>query len=223
MMMFFGAISSRSSGASCCRRQRLRRAMATARLAAFWPTMYLSSSRTISFGVSASAGVSTSFTSPGSWMTMAAVLFGAFDRDVVIGVDADGGGDLQGLCGDLPGAHRRMCGQSARGGERIRAAAADGQNPVVRLDEISGAGDQVGPFAVGDDEERLKLPQVLVHPPVFGQLHDGPFHVAAILFELRLEAGEKGEGIGGGAGKAGQDLVVKDAPHSRRAVLHDGA
>jgi hypothetical protein len=51
MMMFFGAISSRSSGGSCCRRQRLRSAMATARLAACCPTMYVSSSRTISFGV----------------------------------------------------------------------------------------------------------------------------------------------------------------------------
>src|SRR5260221_10185028 len=149
MMMFFGAISSRSSGASCCRRQRLRRAMATARLAAFWPTMYLSSSRTISFGVSASAGVSTSFTSPGSWMTMAAVLSKAFDRDVVIGVDTDGGGDLQRLGGNFAGAHRRVCSQSPRGCERIRTAAADGQNAVVRLDEISGAGDQVGPFVVG--------------------------------------------------------------------------
>src|SRR5260221_14629928 len=109
MMMFFGAISSRRSGASCCRRQRLRRAMATARLAAFWPTMYLSSSRTISFGVSASAGGSTSFTSPGSWMTVAAVLSEAFDRDGVIGVDTDGGGDLQRLGGNFAGAHGPCC------------------------------------------------------------------------------------------------------------------
>ena len=37
--MFFGATSSRSGPCSCCRRQRLRRAMATARLASCWPTM----------------------------------------------------------------------------------------------------------------------------------------------------------------------------------------
>jgi hypothetical protein len=39
MMMFFGATSSRSSAGSLRRRQRLRRAIATARLARVWPTM----------------------------------------------------------------------------------------------------------------------------------------------------------------------------------------
>ena len=52
--MFFGAISSASSGGSFCRRMRLRSAIATARLAAAWPMTYLSSSATICRGVSAS-------------------------------------------------------------------------------------------------------------------------------------------------------------------------
>ena len=39
MMMFLGAISSRSGSGTCMRRQRFRSAMATARLAARWPTM----------------------------------------------------------------------------------------------------------------------------------------------------------------------------------------
>ena len=49
--MFFGVISWRSGSATCCRRQRLRSAIATARLAASCPTMCLSSSETISSGV----------------------------------------------------------------------------------------------------------------------------------------------------------------------------
>jgi hypothetical protein len=49
--MFFGVISWRSGSATWARRQRLRKAMATAFFAAFWPTMCLSSSETISFGV----------------------------------------------------------------------------------------------------------------------------------------------------------------------------
>jgi hypothetical protein len=49
--MFFGVISWRSGSSTCWRRQRLRRATATARLAAAWPTMCLSSSWTISLGV----------------------------------------------------------------------------------------------------------------------------------------------------------------------------
>src|SRR5262245_22712830 len=51
MMMFLGVTSLRSSGVSCCRRQRLRMATATAFLAASWPTMYRSSSATIFRGV----------------------------------------------------------------------------------------------------------------------------------------------------------------------------
>src|SRR4029079_16596387 len=51
MMMFLGVMSLRSSGDSCCRRQRLRMATATARLAASWPTMYRSSAATICRGV----------------------------------------------------------------------------------------------------------------------------------------------------------------------------
>src|SRR5215813_13672562 len=49
--MFLGVISWRSFSSTCCRRQRLRSAMATARLASFWPTMWRSSSETISWGV----------------------------------------------------------------------------------------------------------------------------------------------------------------------------
>jgi hypothetical protein len=37
--MFFGITSSRICPSSCWRRQRLRRAMATARFASFWPMM----------------------------------------------------------------------------------------------------------------------------------------------------------------------------------------
>src|SRR2546427_135962 len=51
MRMFFGKTSSAISGGSFWRRTRLRNATATARLAAACPTMYLSSSRTISRGV----------------------------------------------------------------------------------------------------------------------------------------------------------------------------
>src|SRR3954471_3169588 len=48
--MFLGITSSRSFSSSCSRRQRLRSAMATARLASAWPMMKRSSSETISRG-----------------------------------------------------------------------------------------------------------------------------------------------------------------------------
>src|SRR4051812_7063184 len=48
--MFLGSTSSRNLSSSCSRRQRLRNAMATARLASAWPMMKRSSSETISRG-----------------------------------------------------------------------------------------------------------------------------------------------------------------------------
>jgi hypothetical protein len=48
--IFFGSTSSRKEPVSCSRRQRLRSAMETARLASVWPTMKRSSSDTISRG-----------------------------------------------------------------------------------------------------------------------------------------------------------------------------
>src|SRR3954469_24543072 len=49
--MFLGVISGRSFSSTCCLRQRLRSAIATARLASACPTMWRSSSETISWGV----------------------------------------------------------------------------------------------------------------------------------------------------------------------------
>src|SRR5712671_7240313 len=55
--MFFGITSSRSLSLSCSRRQRLRSAIATARLASAWPMMKRSSSETISRGEKSVIGV----------------------------------------------------------------------------------------------------------------------------------------------------------------------
>ena len=60
MRMFLGITSSAISGSSFWRRMRLRSAMATARLASACPMTYLSSSRTISRGVSSSSSGASS-------------------------------------------------------------------------------------------------------------------------------------------------------------------
>ena len=51
MRMFFGVISPRNSALTCLRLQRLRSAIATARLASDCATIWRSSSETISLGV----------------------------------------------------------------------------------------------------------------------------------------------------------------------------
>ena len=49
----------------------------------------------------------------------------------------------------------------------------------------------------------------------------GAHQVALVLFELGLEALEQREGVGGGAGKAGQHLVVVELAHLARRALDD--
>src|SRR5215470_2767320 len=114
--MFFGITSSRISGASCWRRQRLRSAIATARFASPWPTMNRSSSETISRGVRApavgSAGASSFFAG-------SAMVLQLFQNDVVIGVDADVGGNLHRLPGNGLGVEMFLVDQRPRRGQRI--------------------------------------------------------------------------------------------------------
>src|SRR4029077_2409572 len=110
--MFLGSTSSRSASGSCSRRQRLRRAMATARLASCWPTMCLSSSETISRGEK----------------SLPITLSELLDDEIVVGVDADVGGDVHPLARDPPGTGPLDVDQRARRGQRVFAAGADGDD-----------------------------------------------------------------------------------------------
>jgi hypothetical protein len=51
---------------------------------------------------------------------------------------------------------------------------------------------------------------------------DGRAHQAGVLLQLGLEALEQGEGVGRGAGKAGQHLVMVELADLARAGLDDG-
>src|SRR5262247_45399 len=98
--MFFGVISARRFSVTCMRRQRLRKAMATARFAALCPTMCLSSSWTISRGV----------------MDMGeGSLLQLLDREIAVRVDADVGGDAERLLDDRASVELRVLCQRARG------------------------------------------------------------------------------------------------------------
>ena len=123
MRMFFGVISSRISSSSCIRRQRLRKAMATARLAASWPMMCLSSSWTISLGVimiestpvrrlgAAAAKATTAGVRRYTQRRSAGCLFFRrknLDAAMMVGVNANIGGDAQSSFDDFRGAKIRI-------------------------------------------------------------------------------------------------------------------
>src|SRR5277367_4318754 len=119
MRMFFGVISARRLPATWPRRQRLRSAIATARLAAFWPTICLSSSSTISRGVICDMALQL------------------LDRQIAIRVDADIGRDVERALHDVAGRKIRGLAESRRRGLRETAARADGDQIMLGLNDVA--------------------------------------------------------------------------------------
>src|SRR5580700_1596452 len=130
--MFFGVISWRRPSATCWRRQRLRRAIATARFAAFWPTMCLSNSSTISRGVIWDIGLEF------------------FDCQMAVRIDTDIRRDIERALDDV--ARRQLGSLNQRQGRRLRitSARAEGDQIVLRLDHVAVARNDVGALAVGN-------------------------------------------------------------------------
>ena len=75
---------------------------------------------------------------------------------------------------------------------------------------------------VGDEQHRLEPAQRAIGAPVARQLDRGALEIAAVLFELALEAAEQREAVGRRAGKSRQHAVVVQAPHLARLVFDDG-
>src|SRR5947208_2398319 len=217
--MFLGVISCRRGSPTRWRRQRFLRAIATARFARVWPTMYLSSSWTISWGVmedmgaEAESGGSRDCTRP--WT--AAALVQRFDDDLLIGVDAQVGGDRKGPANDGLRVELGIFEERARCRLRVGASRANRDQPQLRFDDVAHPGDDQRGFAVGHRKHRLQAPQYSVGAPVFGELHGRAKQIALVLFELRLEALEQRKRVGGPPGEAGEDPVVIKAAHLARA------
>ena len=112
--------------------------------------------------------------------------------------------------------------QRARRGQRVIAARADADEPVLRLQHVAGAGEDQRDVLVGDRHHRLEPAQIAVGAPVLGELDAGARELARMLLELGLQPLEQGEGVGGGAGEAGDDLAVAQPAHLAGVGLDDG-
>src|SRR6185503_14873657 len=151
MLMFLGITSSAISGESFCRLTRLRNAMATARFAADWPITYLSSSRTISRGVSSSRwGISTTGSSAcirqfDSSLKLPASLQ-RLHRNAFIRVNADLSSDVHRFFCNFACAELSVLCHGAGRRQRVGTARADGDQTVIRLDQIAVSGDEKSVF-----------------------------------------------------------------------------
>ena len=101
--------------------------------------------------------------------------------------------------------------KSARGGQSVRAAGADGADAVVRLDHVAIAGKQEGGFRVGDDQQRVQVAQRAVRAPFLGELDGGARQIAVKFLQLVFEAPEERERVGGAAGESRDNFVVVEA------------
>ena len=77
------------------------------------------------------------------------------------------------------------------------------------LEHVADARDRESGALVGDQQHRLEAAEIAVGAPVLRQLDAGAGELAGILFELRLEPLEQGEGVGGRAGKACDHLALR--------------
>src|SRR3972149_3160000 len=224
MMMFLGATSSAISGGSFSLRIRLRSAMATARLAACWPITSLSSSTTIWRGVSGSKDwlvPAVSGRRKAIILSLSPLTSDLFEHDLIVGINADTGGDLHRPLRYLSSGQRRVRHQSPRCGEGVGPSRTDGNDPVVRLDEIAVSGEQEDMPRVGNDEHRIQTPEHPVGTPVLGQLHRGSLQITPILLKLAFEFREERLGVGGGPGETGENLTVGKTSQFLGALLED--
>src|SRR5450432_1017424 len=200
IMMFFGVISGRSDSTTCWRRQRLRRAIATARLAAFWPTMCLSSSSTISRGVICDMGRQF------------------LDRQIAVRVDADVRSDIERSFDDVAGGQVPL--HEGQGGGLCEAPTRTNRDQVVlRFNDVAIARDDIHVLGVRDTQQCLEPAQASIGTPILGKFNGGAGQVAVFL-EFSLEALKQSEGIGGAACEAGKHLVAVQPAHLACVALH---
>src|SRR5205085_2924741 len=137
--IFFGAISSRRSSATCWRRQRLRSAMATARLALCWPMMSRSSSERIAGGVVRCVAASSGGTRSG---VATIAMLKLLNHDLVVGKHTNRRSSMHGLQSNGAGIEVGMSNQDAGSGEGKVSARTDSQDAIVGFEDVAVAGDQ---------------------------------------------------------------------------------
>src|SRR6476659_7103907 len=112
--------------------------------------------------------------------------------------------------------------QRARGGECVGATGPDGENAVVRLDDVAGTRDDEPVILVADHEQRLETTQHAIAAPARRELNRRPRKILGIALELLLELLEESECVGGGARESREHLASLQRANLLRVGLHDG-
>jgi len=147
--------------------------------------------------------------------------FQRFQHHVFVGVDADVAGDLHRFAGDLFGRHIKID-EGAGSSQGIGPARADADEAILGLDHIAGAGQDQRGLGIGHRHHGFETAQIAVGAPILGEFDASARQIARMLLQLGLQPLEESEGIGRGAGKAGQDIAFAEPPHLAGIGFHHG-
>src|SRR5271166_3480261 len=103
-----------------------------------------------------------------------------FDRNLVIGIDADFAGNLHGFFGDLPRRQLRVLEQRRGGGGGERPTTANGGDAGIGLDHVALSADEKRLRLVGDQQQGFERAQHFVGTPVLGQFNRRAAKVAVV-------------------------------------------
>ena len=93
---------------------------------------------------------------------------------------------------------------------------------VLGLEHVAGAGEHQRDLAVGHRHHRLQPAQIAVGAPVLGELDAGAGQLAGVALQLGFQPLQQGEGVGGAAGEAGDDVAAAELAHLLGVGLDHG-
>ena len=140
---------------------------------------------------------------------------------VLVGVDAQIAGDGQRLLDDLRRGKLGVLEQRACRGLRVCATRTDRDDAMLRLEHVARAGDHQRRTRVGHREHRLQPAQDAVGAPVLCQFHRSALKLTLMFVELRFEALEQRECVGGRAGETCEHSIAVKPAHLAGCCLDD--
>src|SRR5262249_30060929 len=116
----------------------------------------------------------------------------------------------------------RVLGKRASCRKGVSATGTDGDNTVIRFDQIAISSDQKGGFVVGDNHDCFEMTKRAIGSPILGEFHSRAAQVPVILLEFRFKPGKQSKAVGGRTGKPGENLVVVKPSNLARSLFDDG-
>src|SRR5699024_910006 len=106
------------------------------------------------------------------------------------------------------------------GSQRIVASAADGEYPVIRLDDLTRAAHQQHGLLIHDNQHRLELPEDLITSPLFREFNSSTRQISVICVKVALTFFKQCKCIRYTARKARYDFIVEQASDLPCSMLH---